>query len=95
MASEKRSFSGEEKDTRKDSPDYHADAAVEPSYFSSWFGGPRVRVGPRIAPVLDSISLDNSSGDESSSVILAKQLEVEAGHAIKYRTCSWQKVNPS
>ena len=32
----------------------------------------------------------NSSDDESISV--GKQIELEAGNAIQYRTCSWQKV---
>ena len=30
-------------------------------------------------------------GDERASV--SRQLELEAEHAIKYRTCSWQKVS--
>ncbi|KAK0754847.1 N amino acid transport system protein [Schizothecium vesticola] len=69
-----------------------AQATTTSPYFSSWFGGKGVWVGPRIAPVLEGIDLDNSSGDETSSAILAKQIEIEAGHAIKYRTCSWQKT---
>jgi hypothetical protein len=32
----------------------------------------------------------NSSDEESVSV--GKQIELEAGNAIQYRTCSWQKV---
>jgi len=60
--------------------------------FSSWFGGKHVKIGPRIGPVLDSFSVESSSGDESSDAILAKQREVEDGNAIQYRTCSWQKV---
>lgn len=32
----------------------------------------------------------NSSDEESISV--GKQIELEAGNAIQYRTCSWQKV---
>ena len=47
----------------------------------------------RIAPVLPHLSgygfgTDDSDGD----VMLGKQLEMEADNAIKYRTCSWQKV---
>jgi len=60
--------------------------------FSSWFGGKHVKIGPRIGPVLDSFSVESSSGDESSDAILAKQREIEDGNAIQYRTCSWQKV---
>ena len=32
-------------------------------------------------------------GDDSSSTLsVGKQIELEADNAIKYRTCSWQKV---
>lgn len=30
--------------------------------------------------------------DDESRLSVAKQVELEAGNAIKYRTCSWQKV---
>lgn len=64
-----------------------------PRGWSAWFGGPNVTVGPRIGPVLDSISLGGlSDSDESSSAILDKQIALESGAAIQYRTCSWQKV---
>jgi hypothetical protein len=62
-----------------------------PRGYSAWFGGPSVTVGPRIGPVLDGIALDSDS-DDSSSAILDKQIALEDGHAIQYRTCSWQKV---
>ncbi|KAB5576098.1 amino-acid permease [Coniochaeta sp. 2T2.1] len=62
-----------------------------PRGYSAWFGGPNVTIGPRIGPVLDSISLDSDSED-SSSAILDKQIALEDGHAIQYRTCSWQKT---
>ncbi|AEO59685.1 amino-acid permease [Thermothelomyces thermophilus ATCC 42464] len=63
------------------------------SGWSSWFGGPGVTIGPRIAPVLSGISLGSDSDtDQSSRAILDKQLAAEDGHAIKYRTCSWQKT---
>jgi hypothetical protein len=59
--------------------------------YSAWFGGPNVTVGPRIGPVIKGISVDSDS-DDSSSAILDKQIALEDGHAIQYRTCSWQKV---
>lgn len=31
-------------------------------------------------------------GDSDASVTIGKQLELEEGNAIKYRTCSWQKT---
>jgi hypothetical protein len=34
----------------------------------------------------------SSISDDSGSAILQKQLEAEAGEAIQYRTCSWQKT---
>lgn len=34
----------------------------------------------------------SSEDDSSSAMSVSKQVELEAGHAIKYRTCSWQKV---
>lgn len=63
-----------------------------PTGWSSWFGGQDVAIGPRIGPVLSSISLADSDSDQSSTTILDKQLAAEDGHAIQYRTCSWQKV---
>ena len=32
--------------------------------------------------------------DDDEKLDIGKQIELEAGNAIKYRTCSWQKVNP-
>lgn len=63
-----------------------------PTGWSSWFGGRNVVIGPRIGPVLDSISTSDSDSDLSGSAILDKQLAAEDGAAIQYRTCSWQKV---
>lgn len=68
---------------------------VAPSGRDRWFGGPNVTVGPRIGPVLSSLSSsygNNSDSDDSSSAILHKQKEAEANATIQYRTCSWQKV---
>lgn len=70
---------------------YDTNSTEPSSYFSSWFGGHGVSIGPRIGPVLASSS-DASSGEDSSA-ILAKQRELENGNAIQYRTCSWQKVS--
>ncbi|KAH8166527.1 hypothetical protein CIB48_g1697 [Xylaria polymorpha] len=63
--------------------------------WSSWFGGPNTAIGrriaPRIAPVAGDDPDDSDSG-LSSDAILEKQLAQEAGSAIQYRTCSWQKT---
>ncbi|KAF4822283.1 N amino acid transport system protein [Colletotrichum tropicale] len=59
--------------------------------WSAWFGGRNTKVGPRIAPVQEGLA-DGSDSDVSADAILGKQLAEEDGHAIKYRTCSWQKT---
>lgn len=55
------------------------------------------KVGARICPVLPHLrgTMDFSDSDPewaSSDDILGKQIESEAGNALQYRTCSWQKV---
>ncbi|KAF4120036.1 to neutral amino acid permease [Geosmithia morbida] len=67
---------------------------------ASLFGGKDVYIGPRIGPVMEhlkgkdgSAPVPTDSKDESTAnVILKSQLEAEDGHAIQYRTCSWQKT---
>ncbi|KAL0932695.1 neutral amino acid [Colletotrichum truncatum] len=59
--------------------------------YSAWFGGRNTKVGPRIAPVQEGL-VDGSDSEASADAILGKQLAEEDGHAIKYRTCSWQKT---
>ncbi len=53
-------------------------------------------VGGRIAPVLPHLrNYDFGTSDAESvagSDILGKQIELEAGNALQYRTCSWPKV---
>lgn len=49
-------------------------------------------MGARIAPVLPHLSGYDFGDDDSGSDILGKQIEMEAGNALQYRTCSWQKV---
>lgn len=66
---------------------------ANPSGRARWFGGRNIYVGPRIGPVLSSLSSSYASdSDDSSTAILHKQKESEANAAIQYRTCSWQKV---
>jgi hypothetical protein len=48
--------------------------------------------GPRIAPVLPHLEAYDFGNDDSGSDILGKQIELDVGSDIKYRTCSWQKV---
>ncbi|KAI1823060.1 amino acid transporter [Xylaria intraflava] len=67
-----------------------------PNAWSAWFGGPNTvigpRIAPRIAPVVAGDNLGDSNSGLSSDAILEKQIAQEAGHAIQYRTCSWQKT---
>ncbi|XDG00917.1 hypothetical protein ABKA04_000532 [Annulohypoxylon sp. FPYF3050] len=68
--------------------------AARPQGWSAWFGGPNVKIGPRIAPQIIPLSVEGRDSDSniSSDAILNKQLEEEANCAIQYRTCSWQKA---
>lgn len=57
--------------------------------------GPGGRKMSRIdGPITKSISQAGAGdlSDDSSGVSVGKQMELEAGNAIKYRTCSWPKV---
>lgn len=67
--------------------------SVKPSSRARWFGGRNIYIGPRIGPVLSSLSSNyGSDSEDSSTAILYKQKESEANATIQYRTCSWQKV---
>jgi hypothetical protein len=48
--------------------------------------------GGRIAPVLPHLQGYDFGDDDAGSDILGKQIELEAGNEIQYRTCSWPKV---
>ncbi|TGO09902.1 hypothetical protein BTUL_0150g00050 [Botrytis tulipae] len=64
------------------------------SWRSTWGFGP-VTIGPRIGPVLPHLRLDadaSSLSGDSGKDLLSQQIEAEAGSAIKYRSCSWQKT---
>jgi hypothetical protein len=52
-------------------------------------------IGGRISGVLPHLQNYDFGSDDSGSDILSKQIELEAGNAIQYRTCSWQKVRAS
>jgi hypothetical protein len=56
------------------------------------FGNGDGKIGGRIAPVLLHLAGYDFGDDDSRSDILGKQIELEAGNALKYRTCSWQKT---
>ena len=56
------------------------------------YGNSNRTVGNRIAPVLPHLAAYDFGSDDSGEDLLGKQIELEAGNAIQYRTCSWQKV---
>ena len=63
------------------------------SRWAAAFGGENVHVGPRIAPIPDHLRAEQAEhSDDDAHAILEKQLASEAGEAIQYRTCSWQKT---
>jgi hypothetical protein len=43
-------------------------------------------------PELGRIESPSRRDMDDSSITVGKQMELEAGNAIKYRTCSWQKT---
>ena len=57
------------------------------------YGRSNKMVGPRIAPVLPHLAAYDFGDADSGSDILGKQIELEAGNDIQYKTCSWQKVS--
>ncbi|KAK8095346.1 transmembrane amino acid transporter [Apiospora kogelbergensis] len=67
---------------------------TKPTGWSAWFGGPTVKIGPRIAPVVAPLNANVNTSDSEidSKDILMKQIESEENSAIQYRTCSWQKA---
>lgn len=76
-------------------PPYNTDAGdTVPRGWAAWFGGPDTPIGPRIAPRVAPVVGDLSDDDSnlSTDAILEKQIAEEAGNAIQYRTCSWQKT---
>lgn len=57
------------------------------------YGSSNTVAGGRIAPVLPHLSGYDFGSDDSGSDILGKQIELEVGNDIQYRTCSWEKVS--
>lgn len=57
------------------------------------YGTSNGSVGGRIAPVLPHLAGYDFGSDDTGSDILGKQIELEAGNAIQYRTCSWPKAS--
>lgn len=66
---------------------YHPDLLKRSEYDPKHTGEIDRKMGRVVAPIL----LPDS--DVESALSVGKQLELEAENQIKYRTCSWQKVN--
>jgi hypothetical protein len=78
-----------------DTPDYSSDVKAHDSKdldLEDQIGASvsRKRHGGRIGPPL--YGTPGIDSDTDSSVDVTKQMEMESENAIKYRTCSWQKV---
>lgn len=48
--------------------------------------------GGRRMSRLEGVNRRDMNSDDEASISIGKQIELEAGNAIQYRTCSWQKV---
>jgi hypothetical protein len=78
-------------DQKTASPSLERDA--EKGASKSRFGTSNRAAGGRIAPVLPHLrGYDFGDSSDAGSDILGKQIELEAGNDIQYRTCSWPKV---
>ncbi|KAG9683278.1 putative amino acid transporter, partial [Aureobasidium melanogenum] len=65
----------------------------QPAAYDPEKTGPRGMKMNRIdGPMTKSISQQGDLSDDSSGLTVGKQMEMEAGNAIKYRTCSWPKT---
>lgn len=73
------------KDTTLSNSDLEAESAGRSRHDKS--------VGGRIAPVLPHLRGYDFGSDDDGADILGKQIELEAGNQLQYRTCSWQKVS--
>ncbi|KAH7183940.1 transmembrane amino acid transporter protein-domain-containing protein [Fusarium oxysporum] len=76
-------------------PEFDIELASTTAYYSLWswvVGGRGAWVGPRIGDSPDSSPKDALDAENSTSTILAQQIESEDGTDIQYRTCSWQKT---
>lgn len=71
--------------------DFSANQAIAENGGSKKSAKPMNRID---RPITKSITGDTAMEDSSTdvSVSIGKQMELEADNAIKYRTCSWQKV---
>lgn len=92
MALEKDSSSNGDLDTKKDPVLSNSDLEAETTAGRSRHGTSDKSVGGRIAPVLPHLRGYDFGSDDDGADILGKQIELEAGNDIQYRTCSWPKV---
>ena len=49
--------------------------------------------GRKMSRVAGPVSGTAGDSDADSAISVGKQMELESTNSIKYRTCSWQKVN--
>ncbi|KAJ4263059.1 hypothetical protein NW762_006672 [Fusarium torreyae] len=78
-----------------DGPEFnsHTSTSSRSPWLASAFGGSKVTIGPRIEPLAEHLAVNLSETDSTTAADLVdKQVASEAGNAIQYRTCSWQKT---
>lgn len=79
------------------------DSEAQPTTESSWEARKMARIDrPATKPIAghldtrdksDGVPIgDRTDSTSEQSVSIGKQMELEAGNAIQYRTCSWQKT---
>lgn len=73
---------------------YGAFGGSSPDEYDLENGGSKERKMSRIDKPIAAGIVGGGDSDTDSSLSVGKQMEMEAGNAIKYRTCSWQKVRP-
>ncbi|CAG8980257.1 hypothetical protein HYALB_00010258 [Hymenoscyphus albidus] len=92
MALEKKLSSNGDLDKHNDTTLTNSDLENDTTAGRSRHGTSDKSVGGRIAPVLPHLRGYDFGSDDDGSNILGKQIELEAGNDIQYRTCSWQKT---
>ena len=71
----------------------HTPTPSRSPWLASALGGSKVTIGPRIEPLAEHLAVNLAETDSTTAADLVdKQVASEAGNAIQYRTCSWQKT---
>lgn len=66
--------------------------AIESEKYGNTYDAEGGTFGGRKMSRVDGKALTTADSDSDSGLSVGKQIELEQSQAIKYRTCSWQKV---